>query len=96
MNDLSGFGGRQWRTASGQELTWSQMTVSHLRNTAAFIERRIEDNLSAAYAYCPQGEQAEYAVDSAISAMEDPENPDRVFAQEMRDYANWRERTTSK
>ena len=95
--DLSGYGSRTWVTKDGIRMKWSGMAISHLRNTAAFLRRRQGEELSAAYRMYSsmQGDMAEYAMESAISELEDDESEALLLIQDMLAYANWRERNQS-
>lgn len=89
---ISDWGKTIWTTRDGTKLQWCQMTISHLMNTASFIERRAVERTNAAWGtHCAvQGEMAEYYTEQAIRACEEHEDIARYIAMKMRDYATWR------
>lgn len=90
---LPGMGARVWTTRDGTEMRWSEMQVSHLRNAANFVDRKVSEWISAAWsAYgTVQGEMAEYYMEASIDQLEDQAPVLRQYADEMRAYADWRE-----
>lgn len=97
-SDMEHLGSLCWRTRDGQEMNWSQMRVSHLRNAARLLENRgaaaIGAELDAAWGcLCwVQGEQAEYDIERGIDHLEDQLATVLAFAAQMKTYADWRER----
>lgn len=88
-----GYGSRKWQTKEGTVMRWSEMTVQHLRNCAALLRRRADEELNAGYSLYSfiQGEMASYYLDCDLRRMED-ENPAIArYADEMDEYADYRE-----
>lgn len=63
-----------WTCRDGSEVEIGNMTDAHLYNTIRLLKRMIpelEENISAAWSYFPQGEMAEYYLELDRGRMEE-------------------------
>lgn len=92
LPDLSRWGKRSWKQRDGTKISWSEMTVQHLLNAAALIERRCSEEESALWqASCmAQGDMASMYLDHSIDALHERQAPALATAQSMRLYADWK------
>lgn len=89
-------GSRIWPARKGDlvvAMTWAEMTPSHLRNAAAFIRRKHQEQISAAYSTYSmvQGEMAEYYTEQGIEQLHDSTDDLEAYATEMETYAAYKE-----
>lgn len=87
-----------WTTKDGTTMDIRQMTDSHLRNTIAYMERRISDmrdNESAAWSCLGhvQGEMAQYYVESDIAQISESVSDAEWRLNELRTEQNRRIRS---
>jgi hypothetical protein len=80
-----------WTTKDGKRIDVTEMTDNHLRNTLAYMERRVEqlwDEFTAAETYPGQGEAACYAAecaaDEALDRCSDAKYWVEVFKEEIK------------
>lgn len=80
-----------WVTKDGKRVKVTEMTDSHLRNTLAFMERKVEslwEEYDAAANYPGQGEMACYyadcAADEALDHVNDAKYWVEVFKEEIK------------
>lgn len=73
---------RRWRTKDGKTIPVTDMTVQHIRNTLAILNRyleKVEDEETIVWGYRPQGDMASYYHEQACDEASDVANEARRF-----------------
>jgi hypothetical protein len=91
ISRVAGFGSRRHIVRDGGQLTWAEMSVSHLRNAAEWIKHHAIDETAAIMRCSFQGEMAQDAQQSALNAAWDREFAAVAVSRDMHAYADWRE-----
>ena len=89
-------GSRIWHARKGDyivEMTWAEMTPVHLRNVAAFLRRKHQENIALGYRVYSmvQGEMAEHQIECQLQQLEDDTEDLEAYANEMERYADYKD-----